>query len=138
MRNPGFYAGTLRLEKPWYMRSVQHGTFPDKGPGEYWYDYKGFYFVGEKSGTGLLIPADFPRGSEHRVLARHYIFQDQDIEAVMEEGRRKVKLRLRDQRCGAGQTGAHHAWVGLKEKSAASVCALPACPSAQGLPVGPG
>ena len=58
MRNSGFYVGTLRMEKPWYMRAVIHGGFPDKGPGEYWYDYKGFYFVREKSGTGLLIPAD--------------------------------------------------------------------------------
>jgi hypothetical protein len=58
MRNPGFYVGTLHLEKPWYARAVKHGGFPDKGPGEYWYDYKGFYFVREKSGTGLLIPAD--------------------------------------------------------------------------------
>jgi hypothetical protein len=58
MRNPGFYVGTLRTEKPWYMRAVKNAGFPDKGPGEYWYDYKGFYFVREKSGTGLLIPAD--------------------------------------------------------------------------------
>jgi len=58
MRNPGFYVGTLRLEKPWYMRAVKRGAFPDRGPGEYWYDYKGFYFVREKSGIGLLIPAD--------------------------------------------------------------------------------
>jgi len=58
MRNPGFYAGTLRMEQPWYQRSARHGGFPEKGPGEYWYDYKGFYFVGEKSNRGLVIPAE--------------------------------------------------------------------------------
>ena len=46
------------MEKPWYVRTMKNAAFPDKGPGEYWYDYKGFYFVREKSGTGLLIPAD--------------------------------------------------------------------------------
>jgi hypothetical protein len=58
MRTRGIYAGTLRMEKPWYMRALKGGGFPDKGPGEYWYDYKGFYFVGTKNGEGLLIPAD--------------------------------------------------------------------------------
>ena len=58
MRSPAFYVGTLRVEKPWYMRAVKKGVFPDKGPGEYWYDYKGFYFIREKSGAGLVIPAD--------------------------------------------------------------------------------
>ncbi len=58
MRNPGFYVGTLRMGKPWYMRTMKNAAFPDKGPGEYWYDYKGFYFVREGSGAGLLIPAD--------------------------------------------------------------------------------
>ncbi len=58
MRSPGFYVGTLRPEKPWYNRSVVFGGFPDKGPGEYWYDYKGFYFVREQTGTGLVIPAE--------------------------------------------------------------------------------
>ena len=58
MRNSGFYAGTLRIEKPWYLRAVKNAGFPHKGPGEYWYDYKGFYFVRERSGAGLLIPAE--------------------------------------------------------------------------------
>ena len=58
MRNPCFHAGTLRIEQPWYSRGAGHGGFPGKGPGEYWYDYKGFYFVAEKSPQGLVIPAE--------------------------------------------------------------------------------
>ncbi|MGD0659199.1 MAG: hypothetical protein ABSD38_14120 [Syntrophorhabdales bacterium] len=58
MRSSGVYAGTLRPERPWYSRGVTFDGFPDKGPGEYWYDYKGFYFVREGTGTGLVIPAE--------------------------------------------------------------------------------
>jgi hypothetical protein len=58
MRSQAFYMGTLQMRKPWYARTKGGGAFPDKGPGEYWYDYKGFYFIREKSGAGLLIPAD--------------------------------------------------------------------------------
>ena len=50
--------GTLGLEKPWYNRTVKHPGFPEKGAGEYWYDYKGFYFVGNDNARGLLIPSD--------------------------------------------------------------------------------
>ncbi len=56
MRSRGFYAGTLRPNQPWYKRTVKGPAFPEKGPGEYWYDYKGFYFVGAPSGRGLVIP----------------------------------------------------------------------------------
>jgi hypothetical protein len=58
MRSSGVYAGTLRPERPWYSRGVTFDGFPDTGPGEYWYDYKGFYFVREGTGTGLVIPAE--------------------------------------------------------------------------------
>jgi hypothetical protein len=58
MKSRGLYVGTLRLEKPWYNRSTQDDTFPGKGAGEYWYDYKGFYFVENKTGRGLLIPSE--------------------------------------------------------------------------------
>jgi len=58
MRSPGFYVGTLRPERPWYNRARMLGSFPDKGRGEYWYDYKGFYFVRERTGAGLVIPAE--------------------------------------------------------------------------------
>ena len=58
MRSSGIYVGTLRLGRPWYSRGVKIGGFPDKGPGEYWYDYKGFYFVRDGTGAGLVIPAE--------------------------------------------------------------------------------
>ncbi|MGD0229063.1 MAG: hypothetical protein ABSC19_01735 [Syntrophorhabdales bacterium] len=58
MRSRGFYTGTLRMELPWYNRRVRHTRFPEKGPGEYWLDYKGFYFVQEKANRGLIIPAE--------------------------------------------------------------------------------
>jgi hypothetical protein len=58
MRSSGIYVGTLRLDSPWYSRGVRFGGFPEKGPGEYWYDYKGFYFVRDTTGTGLVIPAE--------------------------------------------------------------------------------
>jgi hypothetical protein len=58
MRNRGFYTGTLRTDLPWYKRRVKHPGFPEKGPGEYWLDYKGFYFVEDKTHRGLLIPAE--------------------------------------------------------------------------------
>ena len=37
---------------------MKHAAFPDKGPGEYWYDYKGFYFVGDDTNRGLVIPSE--------------------------------------------------------------------------------
>ncbi|OPY69615.1 MAG: hypothetical protein A4E57_01101 [Syntrophorhabdaceae bacterium PtaU1.Bin034] len=58
MRTRGFYAGTLKIDRPWYDRSIKQTGFPEKGPGEYWYDYKGFYFVREKTGRGLIIPSE--------------------------------------------------------------------------------
>ncbi len=57
MRRRGVYVGTLRLEKPWYARTMRHRSFPVKGEGEYWYDYKGFYFVGKENDRGLVIPS---------------------------------------------------------------------------------
>jgi hypothetical protein len=57
MKRSGFYVGTLSLEKPWYNRSTEHGSFPQKGAGEYWFDYKGFYFVGHNTNPGLVIPS---------------------------------------------------------------------------------
>ncbi len=56
MRNRGFYAGTLRPNQPWYKRRVASDAFPAEGPGEYWYDYKGFYFTSAAGGPGLMIP----------------------------------------------------------------------------------
>ena len=37
---------------------MKHISFPEKGPGEYWYDYKGFYFVGKDTNRGLVIPSE--------------------------------------------------------------------------------
>jgi hypothetical protein len=58
MRSRGFYVGTLRMEQPWYRRGVTQAGFPGKGAGEYWYDYKGFYFVRDNTGRGLVIPSE--------------------------------------------------------------------------------
>ncbi len=58
MRRRGIYVGTLRLQQPWYARMMKHQSFPAKGLGEYWYDYKGFYFVGSESSRGLVIPSE--------------------------------------------------------------------------------
>ena len=58
MKNRGYYVGTLRLERPWYSRSMKQGPLSKKGTGEYWYDYKGFYFVGNEAGRGLVIPSE--------------------------------------------------------------------------------
>ena len=58
MKSHGIYVGTLRLDSPWYSRRMKHITFPEKGPGEYWYDYKGFYFVGRDTNRGLVIPSE--------------------------------------------------------------------------------
>jgi hypothetical protein len=58
MRSHGSYIGTLGLDKPWYSRTITNPGYPDKGTGEYWYDYKGFYFVRDGSGRGLVIPSD--------------------------------------------------------------------------------
>ncbi len=56
MKNQGFYTGTLKMEQPWYHRSMKHAGLPEKGPGEYWYDYQGFYFLQESTRRGLVIP----------------------------------------------------------------------------------
>jgi len=58
MKSSGIYVGTLRLERPWYDRRAKHGSFPQNGAGEYWYDYKGFYFVESKTNRGLVIPSE--------------------------------------------------------------------------------
>jgi hypothetical protein len=58
MKGNGFYVGTLRLEMPWYNRRVRHGSFPHNGAGEFWYDYKGFYFVEGRTNRGLVIPSE--------------------------------------------------------------------------------
>jgi hypothetical protein len=58
MRSRGSYLGTLALAKPWYARTINNPAYPDKGPGEYWYDYKGFYFVRQGSGRGIVIPSE--------------------------------------------------------------------------------
>jgi hypothetical protein len=58
MKSSCLYVGTLRIEKPWYDRRVKYGSFPRKGAGEYWYDYKGFYFVENKTSRGLMIPSE--------------------------------------------------------------------------------
>jgi hypothetical protein len=58
MKSRGVYVGTLRLEEPWYARSMKQGNFPARGSGEYWYDYKGFYFVGSGTNRGLVIPSE--------------------------------------------------------------------------------
>ena len=52
MRSQAFYMGTLQMGKPWYARTIKSGAFPDKGPGEYWYDYKGFYLSGKRAVQG--------------------------------------------------------------------------------------
>ena len=56
MTNRGFYTGTLKVEQPWYRRGMKHAGLPEKGPGEYWYDYQGFYFLQENTHRGLVIP----------------------------------------------------------------------------------
>ena len=56
MTNRGFYTGSLKVEQPWYRRSTRHAGLPEKGPGEYWYDYQGFYFLQETTHLGLVIP----------------------------------------------------------------------------------
>jgi hypothetical protein len=56
MRHRGFYTGSLRLEQPWYRRGMKHAGLPEKGPGEYCYDYQGFYFLQENTHRGLVIP----------------------------------------------------------------------------------
>jgi hypothetical protein len=58
MRSRGSYLGTLRLDQPWYSRTLKRAGFPEKGAGDYWYDYRGFYFVRKGSGEGLLIPTE--------------------------------------------------------------------------------
>jgi hypothetical protein len=58
MRSRGSYLGTQGLDKPWYARSITNPGYPGKGPGEYWYDYKGFYFVRDGTGKGIVIPSD--------------------------------------------------------------------------------
>lgn len=57
MKSHGIYIGTLKLDNPWYKRRMKHASFPDTGPGEYWYDYKGFYFVGKDTNRGIVIPS---------------------------------------------------------------------------------
>ena len=49
MRKHGIYVGTLNLSRPWYSRMVRDESLPEPGAGEYWYDYKGFYFVSEQN-----------------------------------------------------------------------------------------
>ncbi len=44
------------MELPWYRRRMRHASLPERGPGEYWYDYQGFYFLEEKTRRGLVIP----------------------------------------------------------------------------------
>ena len=56
MTKRGFYTGSLKVEQPWYCRSMKHAGRPEKGPGEYWYDYQGFYFLQENTHRGLVIP----------------------------------------------------------------------------------
>jgi len=56
MTNRGFYTGSLKVQQPWYRRSMTHAGLPKKGPGEYWYDYQGFYFLQETTHRGLVIP----------------------------------------------------------------------------------
>jgi hypothetical protein len=58
MKSHGFYLGTLRLDKPWYSRNMKPAGFPGKGAGEYWYDYKGFYFLRKETNRGLVIPSE--------------------------------------------------------------------------------
>ncbi len=58
MRRHGYYLGTLALKKPWYNRGMRPHGFPEKGGGEYWYDYRGFYFVADSTNRGLLIPSE--------------------------------------------------------------------------------
>ncbi|MGD0663403.1 MAG: hypothetical protein ABSD38_35635 [Syntrophorhabdales bacterium] len=56
MKNQGYYTGALKLKEPWYRRRMRHGDLTEKGQGEYWYDYQGFYFLHEKTHRGLVIP----------------------------------------------------------------------------------
>ncbi len=56
MKNQGFYTGTLAMGQPWYRRGMKRAGLPEKGPGEYWYDYQGFYFLQESTHRGLVIP----------------------------------------------------------------------------------
>ncbi len=57
MTNRGFYTGSLKMEQPWYRRRMRHAAgLPERGPGEYWYDYQGFYFLQETTHRGLVIP----------------------------------------------------------------------------------
>ncbi len=58
MRNKGKYAGTLRMDRQWFSRLIRNGALGGRGAGEYWYDYKGFYFVHEGTSRGLVIPLD--------------------------------------------------------------------------------
>ena len=58
MRKHGIYVGTLNLSRPWYSRMARDENFPEPGAGEYWYDYKGFYFVGEQNNKGLVLPVE--------------------------------------------------------------------------------
>jgi hypothetical protein len=58
MKRHGIYVGTLKIDRPWYSRRMRHIGFPENGPGEFWYDYKGFYFVGSDTNRGLVIPSD--------------------------------------------------------------------------------
>ena len=114
MRSSGVYAGTLRPERPWYSRGVTFDGFPDKGPGEYWYDYKGFYFV-RRDRDGPCHPRGVAHRSDARSLARHLLFPDEDTEAAVEERGREAKLRFRGQGPGAGEAGPHYHRMGLDD-----------------------
>jgi hypothetical protein len=90
MRGRGSYLGTLRLDRPWYNRSKQHPGFPEKGTGEYWYDYKGFYFVRDGTSHGLVIPLEsilkVSTGFSHGLL----LSRTKILKVVWRTGREKV------------------------------------------------
>jgi hypothetical protein len=90
MRSHGSYLGTLRLDKPWYNRSKPHPGFPAKGAGEYWYDYKGFYFVREGTGQGLIIPLDSIIDVSTGFLHGFTFFRGKVLRVTWRTGREKL------------------------------------------------
>ena len=78
MTNRGFYTGSLKMEQPWYRRRMKHAGLPERGPGEYWYDYQGFYFLQETTHRGARDPHEIDHRGENSLPARRHVFPEEN------------------------------------------------------------